>query len=272
MCELKFSCAFLVTALICLVSVECENPENPLGKYLYEDLKCFANLDASTNQPTYYKCDVSSRENCIFEGKKLSVGEEIKDNGTDYYCRSHCSCNEDGTFDCAEDDCDEVKIDGCRYKDSLTQCCTVLDCEPPKSNCTYNGKTYEEGRTFHPENTCQTCLCQEGFSGKIEQPYCMKRRCLEQIFHMEKLIRKCAAVYFLEDLCCPATWVCDKGQKIEIINATNKTKLSCDFGEKKIALGHGFETTVRPYSKIIKVRCECTLPPFITCLELPGQK
>lgn len=265
---------FFIVALIFAVTVNCdrENPQNPLGKFLYEDLKCFANLDNTTNQPIYYKCTVSAKDYCIFEGKKLSVSEEIKDDGTDVYCRSHCSCNDDGTFDCAEDDCSEETPVNCRLKDTLTECCSVVDCGPVKANCTYNGKSYEEGKTFRPENSCHTCLCQEGFSGKIEQPHCIKRRCLEQIFNMDKLQRKCAAVYFLEDLCCPATWVCDEGQKIEKIVENTKTQLTCSFGDKEVPLGHGFEASVRPYSTIVRVRCECSLPPFITCLELPKNK
>lgn len=78
----------------CTTFFKGENPELPLGKYLYEDLKCDANTEGD-NHPAYYKCDVSSKDKCIFEGKKLLVGEEIKDNGTDVYCRSHCSCNEE---------------------------------------------------------------------------------------------------------------------------------------------------------------------------------
>ncbi|KAK9885273.1 hypothetical protein WA026_010771 [Henosepilachna vigintioctopunctata] len=245
----------------------CVKHASPLGKYLYEDLKC-----VKSNE-NFYKCDVASDKQCIFEGKRFEVGQEIKDDGIDAYCRSHCSCGEKGTFDCAEDDCFAEPKPGCRLVDKLDSCCAVVSCEPAKMNCTVEGKTYEEGSSFYPKDQCLSCVCQKGFSGKFEPPFCQKRRCLEQIFNMPSLANNCAAVYFRKDLCCPATWVCNEKQPIVKMSQddNSKSELSCDFGNVKVPYGHGFETTVRPYSEIVKVKCECNLPPFITCLEIPGR-
>ena len=36
------------------------------------------------------------------------------------------------------------------------------------STCQYAGKTYKEGERFYPaEQSCLTCICKQGFNGKI---------------------------------------------------------------------------------------------------------
>ncbi|KAL3272526.1 hypothetical protein HHI36_014002 [Cryptolaemus montrouzieri] len=259
---------FIITTLW-LSIVYCENLGEPLGKYLYNDMKCSPNYDEVNNKLTSYKCDFNTNNGCMFEGKRFSVGQNINDNGTDLYCRSNCVCVEDGLFSCAEDDCPSP-APGCRLRDTLTDCCGVQDCKPPKSKCIYKGKTYLEGTSFYVQDQCMSCVCQEGFKGKLEEPYCIKRRCLEQIFGNDNLQNKCAAVYFKTALCCPATWVCHEKQEIvKISQQTESTSgETCEFGNVKVPYGHGFETSVRPFSKQVKVKCECTLPPLVTCLEV----
>lgn len=43
--------------------------------------------------------------------------------------------------------------------------------------------------------------------------------------------------------------------------------LSCDWGEKQLALGEGLERAVDHFGTITNITCVCTLPPLVTCKE-----
>lgn len=45
-------------------------------------------------------------------------------------------------------------------------------------------------------------------------------------------------------------------------------ELTCVFGSKTLQLGEGFEKGFQYYDSQKKARCECTLPPFLTCKEI----
>jgi hypothetical protein len=69
-----------------------------------------------------------------------------------------------------------------------------------------------EGQAFLPKNSCMKCICQKGFSDKIEEPFCKPMPCGQQLKNWKHIQDRCAPLYEknLDALCCPIGWVCRK--------------------------------------------------------------
>ncbi|KAK9885271.1 hypothetical protein WA026_010769 [Henosepilachna vigintioctopunctata] len=255
--------AFLIFVL--LKNISPAEVDAPHGKFLYENLGCTTKDGGNS-----YECNIVSKDHCIFEGKTFRVGEKISDLGITANCFVNCTCLEGGSIKCDEDFCtSNIEFDHpeCNYKYPTDSCCPVLSCDPPKMNCTIKNITEIEGALFFPEDTCLVCFCQEGFSEKLEEPYCRKRRCFDQLENSKNLLNKCAPMYINRD-CCPAFWICNEKQKIvKISEDTSKSGLHCEFGNDIVPYGHGFNTTIKDDYDTYKAMCQCSLPPLLTCLD-----
>lgn len=78
------------------------------------------------------------------------------------------------------------------------------------AKCIVGDKIYYEGQRFQPENTCKRCLCEKGFEGKFEEPFCKDINCNMIDSSFDKLKNMCAPIYTLRDNCCPDRWQCSK--------------------------------------------------------------
>lgn len=68
-----------------------------------------------------------------------------------------------------------------------------------------------EGQRFSSKNTCSNCVCQKGFTGKYEAPFCKRNSCSMELRHGNDIKNKCAPVYSKDNVrCCPQMWVCRK--------------------------------------------------------------
>ncbi|KYB29503.1 hypothetical protein TcasGA2_TC031013 [Tribolium castaneum] len=140
------------------------------------------------------------------------------------------------SFICAVLDCLEwlgtpIKK-GCYRKYSLEHCCSVGEICPPfdeETKCIVDGREYKEGDQFYPKNTCFNCVCQKGFNGKFEEPFCRRTWCGEQLgsagIHSQD---SCVPYYRVNTstnsdkvLCCPNGWICPDGS--EIITGDDKS-------------------------------------------------
>jgi hypothetical protein len=98
-----------------------------------------------------------------------------------------------------------------------------------------DGKEYQEGEKFSIENSCLDCVCQKGFKGKFEEPFCARRKCGDQLRHGEKIQKHCAPFYAVDSgstvLCCPSSWVCCKHFEIGPNREFSEFVISADGSE-----------------------------------------
>ncbi|KAL1498041.1 hypothetical protein ABEB36_008901 [Hypothenemus hampei] len=256
------------------------------GILLYEDLGCKPAYDRvavrNSTCPTNFDCLglKKSTSSCFFKGKTYKVNDTVDSRLTAGFCDLGCSCQryqKDKTkFKCATVECPEwTNIEpptGCYRKYSLDDCCYIREMCPPYENstvCIYDGKVYKEGENFLPKNSCWRCICQAGFRGKLEKPFCRRRSCGAQIKNQEKLQEKCAPLYYKrkyrdnDPLCCPTNWICSDGKE-KIMGRPQSNKL-CVFGQRTLRVGQGFDKTIE-IARNITVNCECKVPPLLTCI------
>lgn len=225
------------------------------GTLIYEDMGCKALYE----KPSQSKCPAKfdclglkkSTTNCFLKGKAYKINDTVDSKLTAGLCDLGCRCqkNKDKTrFSCATVDCPEWSVleppTGCYRKYSLDDCCYVREMCPPYENstsCVYDGKVYKEGENFLPKNSCWRCVCQAGFRGKLEKPFCRRRSCGVQVKQQEKLQERCAPLYFKskyrdnDPLCCPVNWICSEGNE-KIVGRPLSEKM-CLFGQKLLRVG-----------------------------------
>ncbi|KAJ3654038.1 hypothetical protein Zmor_013252 [Zophobas morio] len=134
--------------------------------------------------------------------------------------------------------------------------------------CTVEGKEYKEGQKFYPANTCLDCVCQKGFKGKFEEPFCKRRRCGQQLRRDGRKIQTSCAPFYTkarsgEVLCCPEDWICSDDS--EILKGDAKTQEICKFGQKDVKVGQYFEKA--NFKNFEKIKCECVVPPLLKCTD-----
>ncbi|KAF7273015.1 hypothetical protein GWI33_014241 [Rhynchophorus ferrugineus] len=280
----------LLTATLTILACNLVAADNCdlFGTLLYEDMGCKPAFDNSVYYsqtlgkcPTKFDCLglKKSSQNCFLKGKTYKLKDMVDSRLTAGLCDLGCSCqsNNDTTkFKCATVDCPEWGVKepypGCYRKYSLDDCCSIREMCAPYENsttCVYDGKVYKEGENFLPRNSCWRCVCQAGFRGKLEKPFCRRRSCGAQIKHQDKLQNRCAPLYYKrkyrenEPLCCPTSWICSDGN--EKIIGRAKTDKMCLFGQRMIRVGQMFEKTVE-VPRNMNVTCECKIPPLLTCV------
>ncbi|RZC34706.1 hypothetical protein BDFB_009390, partial [Asbolus verrucosus] len=82
------------------------------------------------------------------------------------------------------------------------------------ATCVFNNEKYHEGQRFNLQDSCHDCICQKGFTNKIEKPFCKRRACSIQLqwSFIDKIQKYCAPFYGKvsenDALCCPLDWIC----------------------------------------------------------------
>ncbi|KAF2883828.1 hypothetical protein ILUMI_22359 [Ignelater luminosus] len=265
-------------------SEECDK----LGILLYEEIGCKP-IKNNPNDPcaSSYDCKhlEEKEEHCSFQGKKYKDREGLPDDAIRETCSSGCFCNADklgSQFTCAAFDCPEF-IGGsplekreCIRTYQLGGCCSHGQICPPFNNtatCKVDGITYLEGQRFSSKKTCSNCVCQKGFTGKYETPYCKRDSCAVELRHANDIKNKCAPVYNKNNVrCCPQMWVCPSESDI-FSPAQKETAFikTCKFGEKEIKNGQVLQTNLEKYGQKYEIKCDCQLPPLLTCIVLRSE-
>lgn len=273
---------FVVTlfALISTVQIVAYGacPQN--GRLLYEDLDFCEPVDNTTTCPEAYNCRYN-HSGCVYKGKRFWYGEMIDRNLTNAACCTNCFCSYPYHISCQTQTCPENTFCGrlidprCYYGYSLGKCCsTGLIC--PRANettCNVDGKVYKLGEKFTPKDTCLSCVCHENFTGVFDNTTCQNQTCNSQIRFMDEVLQNCAPVYFTSNsttLCCPNQFVCPSFfDNIKVLNDTVTGSQECVYGYRKVKMGEGFyRTLVANYFTNRQIKCECVLPPLLTCTEV----
>lgn len=155
-----------------------------------------------------------------------------------------------------------------------------------RTTCEYAGKTYYEGERFFPEgDSCKTCYCKPGFTGKLEEPFCRDISCAIEIGGSNRLNNNCVPVYYGKEGCCPVRWKCRKYLqavaksrdrwkthtsripaatpvvsariKPSAANGTVTSAAKCKFGQLELNQFDEFLDN--------DVRCQCLAPPYLSC-------
>ncbi|XP_044253081.1 uncharacterized protein LOC123004034 isoform X2 [Tribolium madens] len=248
-----------------------------MGTLLYEDLGCIPQYSESNKNslcPIKYSCKGLGPwyDYCHFRGNTYELSQMVEKNLTSLSCDESCVCSNFFTgynFNCAILDCPEwlgeLIPEGCYRKYTLEHCCsTERACFPfdeidEIAKCVIDGEEYLEGQYFYPRNSCLKCICQEGFKGKLEEPFCKRITCGEQLKHAIFLQKICAPVYYKrkdEPFCCPNYWICANGS--EVIRGETISDYVCMFGERTLKVGEWFKNGD-------EILCECLIPPLVTC-------
>ena len=243
--------------------------------FIYESFQCKPicnNLNSDC--PTQYNCShINAQPNtCYFNGKHFNDGESVKNSLTWESCMG-CSCEklEPNIYDflCYSAACANLVItEGCTAHHKLGLCCTSEEICPPFQTCSVSGKTFEEGPKFyHPNDNCTKCTCDRGKDMNATLK-CEKQYCLDLLRNQNKIKRNCAPFYYnMPHDCCPSQWICPEDD----ITYENRTDVSsktdieaephCLFGNKSISKKEKFYSI----SYLGKIRCECIIPPYVTC-------
>ncbi|CAH1102694.1 unnamed protein product [Psylliodes chrysocephalus] len=277
-----FIIAFL-TILATLTYAEEENC-NYQGHLIYEDLGCKPVTKDGHACPVEYTCNFEVKNNtCTFRGRSVQLYEKLTDDDTYAACIIGCHCESTDKFDCAELDCPEwlgepVKF-GCYRKYEVGKCCSEGEICPtestPPPECLINGVISVEGERYFPANTCLECVCNKGYKGKNEPPFCRNQICAAEAHHSEEIHKYCAPHYGGTDsrvLCCPDGWVCpshnDKTLPANPKAATSNLK--CKYGDKTLKLGERIQGQFKWYDGSLRdSQCECIVPPLMTCRDVP---
>lgn len=258
--------------------------ENCKSTLIYEDLKCKP-IYAKTGDccPVKYDCSHIEKRpanKCHLRGVFYEAGAIIDDDLIYGNCHVNCHCQESTEFNCAVLDCPEWlgsrPRPGCYLKQELGKCCAVGEiCEPyPEdlAKCEVEDKEYKEGEQFpSPNSNCMECVCQKGFKGKFEEPFCKKSNCSAEIRHSNDIRENCAPAYMNIGDCCPWDWICpEESDVIEVSTIPKKVGigLQCKFGKKILNIGDKMDRTkiMTEYEKY-ETKCECIVPPFLTCTK-----
>ncbi|KAL1497195.1 hypothetical protein ABEB36_008192 [Hypothenemus hampei] len=254
------------------------------GILLYEDIGCEGNVKTEEGGcPSSFKCDFNRpKTGCVLKNINFHPGEAISSNLTYSGCMIGCTCEDFDFIRCAILDCPEYLYDlkdGCYNEYVLEKCCaTGVICKNETDNektCQVDDEIYAIGQKFYPKNTCLECVCHENFTGKYDEKTCTRLNCVSQIHYTEEINRKCAPAYFNfrsnEVLCCPDHFICpDPNDFIKWTYDESKknSTLECEYGNQKLKYGEGFERRVNKLGKDRHLRCECILPPLVTCREV----
>ncbi|XP_049856181.1 uncharacterized protein LOC126336483 [Schistocerca gregaria] len=254
----------------------------------YEELGCVRSDGSSECCATRFDCSSllsPDKTKCYYRGKTYEPGTEIGDDRREK-CIPSCTCRivpdesngEEATFLCPGTDCGIVGVPSgreaeCYMTDGLDACCPtgvrcVNDTDIPPAECSHKGKTYrEDQRIDGTYSECKKCVCQEGFDGTLDGPWCKKEVCEYSLFHRPSEIAKCAPIFREDDNCCAYRFHCPSADDNVVRSSKSATENKggqCSFGEHKLNIGD--ELLVGTDGC---VKCRCDVPPFITCTQRP---
>jgi len=258
----------------------------PKGPLLYKELQCTGVYEeAGDCCPVRWDCPSLANQDpskCHYNGKSYEVGDDIIDRVD---CAPPCTCRRHdesapAEFVCTHIDCPEYLggyplKPGCTRTYSPHVCCTTGEyCDKDRATlhkCHYRGLTVYKGEKFYPEtDPCYSCVCDENFQDDTfvwlaaNSRNCHQIECGSTLHDMDKILAKCAPVFFGKNTCCPYDWLCPAtlpNAQIIPSDIEGRASLVCEFGDLKVKHFEGIETNDKCRN------CTCYKPPFLTCSQ-----
>ncbi|KAK4884310.1 hypothetical protein RN001_000581 [Aquatica leii] len=243
---------------------------------VYEDLNCTPKYsDSNQCCPLEYDCsNIYNRpkDTCHLRGKFYQPGDIPNKEDVAGFCEhALCECGQKGIFKCivASDSCAEFWVPnfikpGCYLTHEQNRCCHVDQKCPPfdedAAKCEVEDKLYKEGEKFeHPSKKCTKCICNKGFTGKLDNSFCQRHNCTTELLWSESINNYCAPAYLRWEDCCPRKWICPLETGTYALPSTLPPADSpkCKFGDKTMVLGEKYTHE--------RQTCECIIPPYLTC-------
>ncbi|GAB0091067.1 uncharacterized protein DMENIID0001_058640 [Sergentomyia squamirostris] len=270
----------LICSLLFLHGVRSEDGTSQcVTPKVYSEIGCEPVIEEGEKCPKRFNCDSLANRDpgmCYHRGEAYNDTAKIPD--TERNCQAGCFCR-DGVITCASIECPELF--GSYKKDCAPQyakesCCAHdYICDPEEMEklpkCFMDGREYRAGSQIYPESaSCYKCLCVEGFDNttKIEDnPNCYQINCGIELHSSDDIRDGCIPIYYKKPTCCPIGWRCPKDSDtvLELEGRTNEDsdpKMECSFGKLKLNVGNQLSPEDGP-----KVKCECSIPPIVTCVR-----
>ncbi|XP_050537078.1 uncharacterized protein LOC126903119 [Daktulosphaira vitifoliae] len=261
-------------------------------KQIYTEIGCKPIYDekyTANKCPIAYDCEsVFSRSinKCYFNGNVYEPSAKLSEKDSALSpCLASCTCNKVEYYNhsithfvCANVECPSsfnIIEDNCYYQYEKDLCCEVNQiCHGPNEKskayqCTYDGKTYNEGQRFYADNDWMECVCSPKFDGKIDNRFCRRVRCNYEILYMDNIKAKNAPVFFENTDSCPIEWLSSlyDTAKLENWNTKNSSGLKCSYGDTEVALGQKVTFDSHLNDDAYKTTCSCQVPPLVTCIK-----
>lgn len=249
----------------------------PSTNLMYDDMGCKP-IYAKEGDCCPIKYDCSHIENrppnkCHFNGVFYDVDTVLDNSLTKNNCIFNCRCEESTEFRCAITGCPDFEGGQIKPECSFTylpgECCSNgLVCDASGAKCQVGGEEYLEGNKFSPpDGSCKVCICQKGFRGIFEEPFCRKKTCSVEIKFSKEIHENCAPAYNDLTDCCPWEFICPEESDVIIKASTTPNNsgvdLQCKYGDKIFNIGDRMERT----EEFNVAKCECKVPPLLTCQE-----
>ncbi|XP_026276195.1 kielin/chordin-like protein [Frankliniella occidentalis] len=263
--------------------------------HYYSELDCKPVTKPGECCPTSYDCGhMATRDKsvCYFKGKALDVRPDISALDPSA-CLAGCFCRQTkeagavAMLTCAHVECPtlfnpSLIPEGCVATYSTEKCCSdgILcpqNTTAETTKCEWKGKTYLEGEKFYPEEEapCKTCICQKGFDGTLNGPWCKEVTCGLELHYTNYITKGCAPVFYGKSKCCPIEWRCPADDDVVVAVATSKNPVdpeapTCKWGPLTLKQGESLVPTPKSGPGPCQ-RCRCEVPPHVTCATDDGQ-
>nr|CAD7409054.1 unnamed protein product [Timema cristinae] len=216
-------------------SVQCRLPAEcyPTLHTHYEEIGCEP-VFGDGPCPLKYDCSLFMARNssrCYLNGNEYEIGASI---GNIYpMCSAACFCDgrsESGAvITCANIECAEFfrpPAPNCIPQYFLDDCCSNSTFCKNKTDdvtevtCNVGNETFIEGQKFYPsDDDCKSCVCQQGYDGTTNGPWCKKINCGFELRSANKFRQGCAPVYYGTDRCCSIGFKCPEDESLEVVPA-----------------------------------------------------
>ncbi|XP_017773097.1 PREDICTED: uncharacterized protein LOC108560162 [Nicrophorus vespilloides] len=267
-----------VLSIIDTFSIIFSDSCDSLGTLLYDEIGCKPIKEVNISCPVAYNCSNYQlpKNGCLFKTHVYKSGETINKTNPCNYCT--CYKNSQNKFQLSCIDWNILRVpygkygfsSDCYFTGDLNSCFPSTKCAPYNNAaiCVVDHESHIEGQEFQPYGRCMDCVCQKGFEGKLVEPFCRKKRCDVEIKFTKQIINNCAPLYskFENPICCPRNFICPSDSKIEnLVKSKSVDKVEkCKFGSKTF---NKMDTLDLVYGDNYTAKCECSLPPLLTCLN-----
>ena len=250
----------------------CEAVKCPRIPTHYEELGCKPIVTGSECCPSSYDCSTYNNRDptkCYYKNQVINPGGFL--DKLSQLCVPGCFCQINGgkaSFVCSHYDCFDWSQpkENCTIMNKLDDCCRGEEvCGKQLTTCNFQGKTYNEGDMFYPEDSCHTCVCTNDFENVPlgQNKNCKKIECAIDLHYTHKLRDGCAPVYG-KTKCCPYYWQCPSDKDNDVVvraKSINQFGKTCKFG--KLTLQVGDQINIDS-----KKSCSCLEPPMVECKHL----
>ena len=250
----------------------CEAVKCPRIPTHYEELGCKPIVTGSECCPSSYDCSTYNNRDptkCYYKNQVINPGGFL--DKLSQLCVPGCFCQINGgkaSFVCSHYDCFDWSQpkENCTIMNKLDDCCRGEEvCGKQLTTCNFQGKTYNEGDMFYPEDSCHTCVCTNDFENVPlgQNKNCKKIECAIDLHYTHKLRDGCAPVYG-KTKCCPYYWQCPSDKDNDVVvraKSINQSGKTCKFG--KLTLEVGDQINIDSEKS-----CSCLEPPMVECKHL----